>query len=776
MKKMTPLNIYYMSYSCLCLRNRKSKKNFAFCSLNRTFASGMRFRQAVWILAAPLLAACSETKYVADGQYLLDKVKVVSDTKATGINTSELRELVRQRGNARWFSAAKIPLHTYSLSGRDTTKWINRALRSMGEAPQIYDTLATQQTLRDLEAKMQNMGYLRATADVHNKVKGKKVVSTYVLHPGMAYFLRNVRYDIRDEAIAAILQTTNFTQNGLQRGMMFNADNLDNERKRITQLLVNRGYYRFNKDYISYMADSIPGTNSIDVTLVLHPFRLSDGKSGPHPTFTIGRIRYLSGNPEDSVIPIRKKVLQSNTLLSEGDVYEAENLQNTYTQFGRLGVVRYTNISFHERPGEHVLDTDIQLSTNKPSSISFQPEGTNTAGDLGVAASLTYQNRNLFHGSENLSIELRGAFEAIKGLEGYKNSNFEEYSLETRLSFPRFIAPGLSTAFRRRMRATSEVSLAYDMQNRPEFHRRVFSVAWRYRWHDNRHHDRYQLDLLDLNYISMPWISDTFRKEYLDDTSSRNAILRYNYENLFIMKFGVGFSYNNGIHAIKANVETAGNVLNALSRPLGFKKNDDGQYTVVNLAYAQYVRGTFDYTRNLLLNMHNQLVFHVGLGIAYPYGNSNVLPFEKRYFSGGANSVRGWSVRSLGPGKFVGTDGRIDFINQTGDMKLDLNVEYRAKLFWKFSGALFVDAGNIWTLREYDEQPGGQFRLSEFWKQLAVSYGLGIRLNFDFFIVRFDMGMKAVNPAYEDAREHFPIIHPKLSRDFAFHFAVGLPF
>ena len=170
------------------------------------------------------------------------------------------------------------------------------------------------------------------------------------------------------------------------------------------------------------------------------------------------------------------------------------------------------------------------------------------------------------------------------------------------------------------------------------------------------------------------------------------------------------------------------------------------------------------------------MVFHTGFGIAWPYGNSSVLPFEKRYFSGGANSVRGWSVRSLGPGSFRGTDGRIDFINQTGDMKFDLNLEYRTKLFWKFNGAAFVDAGNIWTLRNYAEQPGGQFKFSEFYKQIAVAYGLGIRLNFDYFVLRFDMGMKAVNPAYEDSHEHYAFLHPSLKRDFSFHFAVGLPF
>jgi len=167
---------------------------------------------------------------------------------------------------------------------------------------------------------------------------------------------------------------------------------------------------------------------------------------------------------------------------------------------------------------------------------------------------------------------------------------------------------------------------------------------------------------------------------------------------------------------------------------------------------------------------------HGGFGIAIPYGNSTVLPFEKRYFSGGANSVRGWSVRELGPGKFKGVDGRIDFINQTGDMKLDLNAEYRTHLFWKLDAAAFIDAGNIWTLRDYADQPGGQFSFKSFYNQIAVAYGLGLRLNFDYFILRFDGGMKAINPAYTSTEEHYALWHPNLKRDFTFHFAVGLPF
>lgn len=736
----------------------------------------MRLRYIFMMLAGLLFCACSETKYVPEGEYLLNHVYVKSEPKTKGVNPSELKSYVRQHGNSRWLSAIKVPLATYSLSGRDTTKWMNRILRSVGEAPVLYDSISTRRSMEDLQAQLVNMGFLRASVDAMTRSKKKKMDVTYLLHPGEPYHIRNVSYVIQDSLIADLLQLDQPDRRGLKSGMLFNVENLDAERKRITRLLTNMGYYRFNKEYITYLADSVAGTKEIDLVLVLRKQRDSEGVEKAHERYKVRDIRYASGDPEDTTIHLRPGVLRKNTFVRKQDYYSSDDLQNTYTHFGRLGAVRYTNISWQELPDSNQLDCLIQISTNKPSTISFQPEGTNTAGDLGVAASLTYQNRNLFKGAENLSIELRGAYEAIKGLEGYSNHNFQEYSLETKLSFPRFILPFISSNIRRRILATSEVSLSYDLQNRPEFHRRVLSAGWRYKWSDPRHHDRYRIDMLDLNYISMPWISETFKKEYLDDTNSRNAILRYNYENLFIMKFGVGYIYNNGIIAIKANAETAGNLLGLASKIFGFHRNADGKYTFLDIAYAQYVRFDLDVTRNIMFSYNNQLVFHAGLGVAYPYGNSTILPFEKRYFSGGANSVRGWSVRSLGPGKYVSRDGRIDFINQTGDMKMDFNVEYRAHLFWKLGAALFVDAGNIWTLRNYDDQPGGQFKLSEFWNQLAVSYGLGFRFNFDYFILRFDMGMKAVNPAYEEGDEHYPIVHPKFSRDFAFHFAVGLPF
>lgn len=683
-----------------------------------------------------------------------------------------LKQYVRQKEKPKLFSLFKNPF---------------------SRKPVIYDTLQARLTCQDLVKAMQNQGFMHAGVSLNTTTEGKKLDAKYILHPGFPYVMGKVEYDVEDENIQNILHLDDPDNQNLKPGMRFSVEALDNERKRIANLLMDDGYFRFNKDFIYFSADTIAGQNDIALTLHLTKYKASsNAPETDHPRYQIRNINYLSNDSDR--IHLRRQVLLNATALKEGRPYSASALQRTYNNFARLQAVKYTNIRFAEVPDSNriayvgesqntgdddsnrLLDCNIQVSTNKPSTISFQPEGTNTAGDFGAAASLTYTNRNLFRGSEQLSIELRGAYEAITGLEGYQDQNYTEYSVEGKLVFPRFVAPFLSKNFRRRQTANSELSVSWDLQNRPEFHRRVFSTAWRYRWAEPRHHLAWRFDLLDLNYVYMPWISETFKKDYLDNVDNRNAILRYNYEDIFIMKMGFGLTYSNGVDAFRLNVESAGNLLDGFSKTLGFRTNSQGQHTFLNIAYAQYAKFDFDYTHLLQLDKRNALALHAGLGVAYPYGNSTVLPFEKRYFSGGANSVRGWGVRELGPGKYKGNDGRIDFINQTGDLKLDLNAEYRTALFWKFEGALFLDAGNIWTLRNYAEQPGGQFKINEFYKQIAAAYGLGLRLNFDYFILRLDMGMKAINPAYESGDEHWAIIHPKLSRDFSFHFAVGLPF
>ena len=719
-----------------------------FC---RNFAAMKRYSYIPFSILL-LTTACSTGKYVQEGEYILDKVAVVSDQ--SDYNAAPLSQYVRQKEKPKLFSLFRNPF---------------------SRKPVIYDTLQARLSCQDLMTAMQNEGYMNAGVSLYTETKGKKLKATYLLHPGQPFLIGKVNYDIQDEGVQQLLHLDQTDNQQIKPGMRFTVETLDNERKRIAVLLSDNGYFRFNKDFIHFTADTVMGRKDIALTLQLRKYKPNNNSPEVDHTRYLIRDVLFQSNDSDR-IHLRKQVLLNATAIKAGRPYDASALQRTYNNFARLQAVKYTNIKFAEVPDTNLLDCHIQISTNKPSTISFQPEGTNTAGDLGAAASITYTNRNLFHGSEQLSIEFRGAYEAITGLEGYQDQNYTEFSVETKLVFPRFLAPFLSKSFRRRQTASSEWAVSWDFQNRPEFHRRVFSSAWRYRWSEPKHHLNYRFDLLDLNYVYMPWISSTFKRDYLDNAENRNAILRYNYEDIFIMKAGFTVSYTDGVDAVRANFESAGNLLNGVSKGFGFKTNSQGQHTLFNIAYAQYVKFDFDYTHLFQFDKRNALALHAGLGVAYPYGNSTVLPFEKRYFSGGANSVRGWSVRELGPGKFKGTDGRIDFINQTGDVKLDLNAEYRSSLFWKFQGALFIDAGNIWTLRNYAEQPGGQFKFTEFYKQIAASYGMGLRLNFDYFILRFDVGMKAINPAYESEKEHWSIFHPKLSRDFDFHFAVGLPF
>lgn len=695
---------------------------------------------------------------------------------------------IRQHPNSKWFSLFKAPLGIYCLSGTDSTKRINRFIRKLGEKPVLYSEDIARKTQNDILSAVQNLGFLNASVDLIQQQKGHNTRLIYYITPGTRYTVRNLEKQIQDTAIDSLLSTSD-DESYLSEGMDFDLNVLQSERSRINSLLQNRGYYRFNNEYIHYEADTTVGNQQVDLLMQLRPYRVVNNDTIPHNVFRIGEVSFPVDENAGTRLKIRPKVLYGANELKTGDLYSEDKVQKTYSRLMRLGSVMGANIRFEpDKEDSTLLHTNIVLAPGKPNSVNLELEGTNSAGDFGAAVSTSYQNRNLFHGGELFSITLRGAYEAIKGLNGYSDQDYIEYSVETGITFPDFKFPFVSSKFRRLAQATSEVSLMFDSQDRPEFHRRVVTGTWRYRWNQLSRKRQHKVDLLDLNYVFMPWISDTFRKLYLEDPESRNAILKYNYENLFIMKWGYNFTYssrplsgaanNYGTDAyiIRLGAESSGNLLYGLSHLFAARPNAENQYTLFNIAYAQYVKGDFDFSKSFRLDDKNSLALHFGLGVAYPYGNSTILPYEKRYFSGGANSVRGWSVRGLGPGSFNGSDGRIDFINQTGDLKLDLNAEYRTHLFWEIHGAAFIDAGNIWTLREYAEQPGGQFKIDSFWRQIAVAYGLGLRLNFDYFILRLDGGMKAVHPAFKDAKRHFPIIHPNFNRDFCLHFAVGLPF
>jgi outer membrane protein assembly factor BamA len=750
--------------------------------------------------------SCSVNKFIPEGECLLDDVDIVCSTN--GANAAKAKSYMRIQPNSKWFSLVKLPMYTYALSGTDDSKWINRALKRIGEAPVIYDDGLAEATRVNIEQMLRNDGYLHATVDLEceKDVDSKRAKATYYLHERERYYISEISLNTKDKRLAGIL-VADSALSSLKVGMPFSVDGLEYERRRITEMLRNNGYYRFQKDYIAFTADTVHHSDKVRLTMDIALFTPeADAQPIEHRQYHIDNVNFVSGaglHLDDAALSlcdtmsfggnriyykdnpvVRPKVLANNTYVEHGKLYSLSDVERTHNSFVQLPALKYTTVRMREHADTSLLDCYIMYERSKRSSVSLDVEGTNTAGDLGAAASLTFSDNNLFQGSELLSLRVFGAYEAVSNLHGYTGEMFLEYGAELGLRFRGGVISRFVPADKRMLVSSTMFTLKLDAQDRPEFYRRVLSGTWSYQWSRNEW-SNHKVDMIDLNYIYVPWISGTFKKEYLDSISNRNSILKYNYENLLITKLGYTYTYNSSLkksnqsnpyaYSYRVHLECSGNALYGMNKLFGGSKNSDGQYVVSDLAYAQYVKGDFDFTARYKFNGRNTIVMHWGMGVAYPYGNSTILPFEKRYFAGGANGMRGWSVRTLGPGRYRNEDRKIDFINQSGEVKLDINLEFRSRLFWKLHSAVFVDAGNIWSLREYKEQPGGKFDISTFYRDIAFSVGAGLRLELDMFVFRLDGAFKAVNPAYE-GKEKYPLFDLDFGRDFALHFAIGYPF
>lgn len=763
---------------------------------------------------------CSSTRHVPDGSLLLDKVRIeVIDDSLKQFDADEMLLYLRQQPNHKIFWSTKMQLGVYNMSGTDSTKWYNKFLRKMGEPPVLYDSTLTEMSARQLHTVMVNKGFLKGSVEIDTiaRPEKKKMEIVYRMNPGEPYIVRSIQWQFPDDSIESIIGSRK-DRTLLYEGMNLDRNLLDAERDRITSLLRNRGYYAFNKEFISFVADSTANSREIDLTLVVNPAHKDSGTSPSHgfniethmPYFirevkivpdydplTMQDLKTISSSDTlwyDNVEILygdtrylRPSVIADNCFLQRGKVYRIADVNRTYQAFARLGILKFINVQMVPVgvvDGKEWLDAYVLLTPGKPQSIELELEGTNSEGDLGVAAGVTYSHRNIGRGSETFTAKLRGAYESISGnLEGFLHDRYMEYSLDMSLSFPKFKLPFLSHDFKRRIRASTEVNVSLNYQERPEYTRIIAATGWTYKWNDLRH--RHRFTPIDINYVYLPKSTGNF----LDNIAPDNPLLRYSYEDHFIMSMAYHYYYTtkrnrlnpwrerfqSNVSTVRIGVETAGNLLYALNSIFSHRDNvQEDPYRVFGIHYSQYVKGEAEYAYTHTFDMRNSIAFRAGFGIAYPYGNSRILPFEKRFYGGGANGVRGWDVRTLGPGSYDSSSDVSSFINQCGDINLILNLEYRAKLFWFFEGALFIDAGNIWTIHNYENQPGGMFHFDSFYKQLAMSYGLGLRLNFNYFLIRVDLGMKAHNPAAN--RQPWPLLHPRWGRDHSLHFSIGYPF
>ena len=739
----------------------------------------------VWSIGLVLcLMSCNTTKFVPQGEYLLNKANIkVEDTKEVAI--SDLKNYLQQKQNTEILGFWKLQLGIYNTASLDTAKWTSKNARRIGEAPVIYAPELTDRSMVQLKKAMQNKGYFTAQVDTTITVKDRKVNITYHVTAGEPYIIRRYRVGFEHEELKQIAQDQ---RRLISEGMQFDVDMLNQERQRIARAMRRNGCYYFDEDMIQFVADTTRLKKQVDVTVKLSDYvtQLSPEEQAQvfrhykishvhfHIDYEIGRApegermrASMKGNYEFTWVGdqlLRENVLIRNCPIQPGDKYNEVRVERAYSNLNQLAPIKYVDISF-DPISEDELDCHIVLSRSKLNSISVEAEGTYSAGDWGIAAGVGYANRNLFKGAEEFTIDGRTSYEWRQN-----GGRAIEAKASTGLKFPNSLA----------------IDLNYNYQTRPEeYTRSIFGAGLQYQLRQRLSRWQHQFRFADISYVYLPWISDAFRDQFLQSTN----ILKYSYENHFIVGWGYSGSYSSFLSRqpyrsytnVNYNIETAGNLMLGLAEAFRFPTDSEGKYTLFGTRFAQFAKADVSFTYNQIFNPSHRLVYHADLGLAVPYANSQAVPFEKRYFAGGANSVRGWTARSLGPGGYRGNGSMIDFNNQSGDIRLNLSVEYRAKVWSIIELAAFVDAGNIWTIFDYETQPNGQFHWNEFYKQIALAYGVGVRLDFSIFVFRVDFGVKLYDPSRmygELYGTQWRTISNGLNwqEDMSFHFAIGYPF
>ncbi|MEL7600658.1 MAG: BamA/TamA family outer membrane protein [Proteiniphilum sp.] len=758
------------------------------------------------ILSLLLFAACDVTKKVPEGSYLLNKVDINSDVK--GVGSSELKPYLRQKPNSSIAVVGKWKLHMYNIPNNDST-WMNRQLLKYGEPPVLYNEQLAVISAEQIRLHLNNKGYLNAVVDTTVEKKEKKANLTFDVTGNEPHRIRSFRDTIRsaDTTIHNILNESK-RLDIIKAGDIFDLSVLELGRERMTTTLRNRGYYNFLKDNFYFLADTTVGTHQVDVTLALN----NPTDSTLHKQYNIGNVTVINGvdailledstrsNQLDTVYYRDLQIISEkdrfllpqavyyNTFVRPGRLYSDRIVERTYSSLNGIDAINQTAINLTPviRNDSNFIDSRITLFPGNAHYMQFGVDGTNSAGDLGVASNLTYEHRNFLKGGETFRVRLNAAYEFIRATDSldFLDNSYYEYGGEVFLSVPQLLLPWLMKQLKDQPSASTEFSAGMNFQKRPEYLRQFFNLSSRFQWSSMEWKLLNVFEPVGITYVRMPWSSDRFKELYLSEEA--NPILRYSYDEQLIVRsaYNITFTNYNRISRgsmpsvpfrIRSGIEIAGWLPRLLTGLGGGKENNEGIEEFFGLPYAEYVKGDFDIAPLFTLNDRSTIAAHFAAGVAYPYGNSTVLPFEKRYFSGGANSVRGWSTRTLGPGTFSRDSTGHDFGHRVGDVKLDFSVEYRRKFTRLIEMAAFVDAGNIWTIREYSEQPGGLFSLNNFYKELAVSYGLGIRFDLNFLLIRVDGGMKAHNPALPEG-SRWTIFKPDFGRDFAFHFAIGYPF
>jgi outer membrane protein assembly factor BamA len=697
------------------------------------------------LLVAILATGCATTK-LAEGEYRLagNKIKVAGKQ----VSSSELTSYVTQKPSSSLFG-----------------------IRKRGTPPVVLDESQVGASIDNIRNHLEYIGFYgsQVTSEVEFKDKNKKAYVTYYVVPGKQYQIRTIAYELPDDPVFREEWEQDQRRTTIKEGQILSEASLEAETVRCAEFFRNRGYFGFDKSYFFCEADTLrhDGTAALLVAIRDYPRGGSPDNAKPHKKFTIGNVTL--SYPVD--VPIRTNILEELNVLRPGMPYSERVVNATYSRLSNLAVFNSVNVAMNP-VSDDVVDCDISLLNGGVQGFKANLEASvNSTGLFGISPQINYFHKNFFHGGELFNLGLKGNFQ----FKTRDNIRSTEFSASSTLRIPKLI--GLpNSLFRGLNLPHTDVTLGFSYQDRPEYKRMMISTSFGYTGTFRRNFT-YQFFPFQANIVRLLGdVSESFAERLVEDLFLLNA-----YSDHFDLGMGGMLYYTTDPTPIpkrtytygRLNFDISGNTL-SLFNPAMPTDEMTGQHLIWSVPYAQYVRGELQLGQTFRFgggdNQAVALRFLIGAG--YGYGNSTTVPFEKQFYAGGANSMRGWQARALGPGRVEPWTEYFLIPSQTGDFKMEANVEYRFPIVWKLEGALFADAGNVWDLRQTAYLEGSNFSFDT----IAADWGMGIRVNLDFILIRVDLGAKVYEPCRPvDER----LLRPEQwlkSGNFALHFGVGYPF
>ncbi|MDQ3051043.1 MAG: outer membrane protein assembly factor [Bacteroidota bacterium] len=754
---------------------------------------------------ACFLSSCSPVKHLGPEAWLLNKNVVKSDKAEMN---EGIKSILKQKPNRKILGLFRFHLGVYTLAnrGRQSTfkKWIKRTI---GEEPVVLDPLLTLKSHAQVLQYSQNEGYFNAEVfDTTIYKKGKKANVIYSVKTEEPYLIRNIKYDIPDKVVASIvLSDTGATH--LRSGNRFRTSDFQDERERVTRRLRNMGYYDFNQLYISYDIDSSLKSRQVDVTFIIAGTseKLAPGDSlgtGNHKMYLIKDIFVQTDyDPLSKVVrpptdtihhkgyhflsSYHKRQYKPESLLmrifiQKNDFYKISNSDATYNGLAGLSLFKFINIRYEPTTADSLLgywlNSYISLTPSPKQSYKVELEGTNNGGNFGVGGNFTYINKNSFKGSESVQFRFLAKIESIPDfVDSTANEtsalslNTYEFGPEITLRIPRFLWPLARFNHTRSSNPATLFTIAYNFQKRPEYTRNLLTLSSGFEFRETRHKKHFVYPA-EINYSNY-----NLTQAFIDKLKEINDLqLTLYYQSYLITNGRYVFVYNtqepNGFKNFtyfRFSIEIAGNSLRLIDKIAQQDYADTTSYNILGINYSQYVRPDFDLRFYQVFSPHASLVYRLAAGIGVAYLNSDFIPYEKTFFAGGANDLRAFRPRTIGPGSYQSDN----YVEQLGDIKINANLEYRIDIFKILEGAVFLDAGNVWLKNDNKELPGSQFQLKNFVSELGVGTGLGLRFDFNFFIFRIDGGIPLRDPS-KDLHKRW--VYKKM--DLNLNFGIGYPF